>query len=122
MEATPGNFITTQGLGAALHQCIGAHIVIGADHEPTQRIYQSTVSVATVAWPEQISDQRLQLTISKFLVQEGEKLLLLVRADVVQIIDCFGLFEPAEIFFVVRQARVIKYNHLNRMAITPEML
>jgi NAD(P)-dependent dehydrogenase (short-subunit alcohol dehydrogenase family) len=45
-----------------------------------------------------------------------------VRADVVQIIDCFGLFEPAEIFFVVRQARIIEYHHLDRMAVTPEML
>jgi hypothetical protein len=45
-----------------------------------------------------------------------------VRADIVQVIDCFGLFEPAEIFFVVRQARIVKHHHLDRMAITPEML
>jgi hypothetical protein len=29
---------------------------------------------------------------------------------------------PAEIFFVVRQARIIEHHHLDRMAITPEML
>jgi len=67
-------------------------------------------------------EPRLELTVSKLLVQEREELLLLVWADVIEVIDCFGLFEPAEIFFVVRQARIIKNDHLDRMAITPEML
>src|SRR4029077_11866354 len=100
----------------------GSHIVIGADHECTESVYQSKVSVSTVAWPEKISDQRLEFTVPKLLVQEGEKLLLLVRPDVVKVIDGFGVFEPAEIFFVIRQARIIEHHHLDGVPITPEML
>jgi hypothetical protein len=35
------------------------------------KVYQSKVSVSTLAWPEKISDQRLELPVQKLLVQEG---------------------------------------------------
>ena len=41
--------------------------------------------------------------------------------NVVKFVDRLSLFEPAEILFVVGQARVVKHHHFNRVPITPEM-
>ena len=48
----------------------------------------------------------------RLAIEKAKELLLFARADVIEFIDRFGLFEQRVILLVVRQARIVKDHHL----------
>ena len=70
-----------------------------ADHQPAERVHQRVVAVAAVAGPEQVLDQPFQPLVAQPAVEVGEELLLLLRADVVQLVVGPGLLERADSIF-----------------------
>jgi hypothetical protein len=101
-----------------LHQHVWPHVVVGADHQAAQRVHERVVSIAAVARPEEIFDQRLELLVAQPLVDVGDELLLLARPDVVQLVVRARLFQQG----IVHRAGVVEDNHVYRVAVPPEVL
>ena len=73
VQSPAADFAVVERLGAVLHQGIGPHVVVGADHQPAERIHQREVAVAAVAGAEQVLDQPVQPLVAQPAVQIGEE-------------------------------------------------
>ena len=67
-----------------------------ADHQPAERVHEREVAVAAVAGPEQVLDQPVQPLVAQPAVEVADELLLLPRADVVQLVVRPRLLERAD--------------------------
>src|SRR5271165_381803 len=121
MQSSSGDFGASERLRTSLHQGVGTHVVVGADHKSSKSVHQCEVAISAVARPEEIPNQRFQFTVSKLFVRKGEKLLFLTGSDVEKIVNGIGLLESTEVLFVIRQARIVENHHFYGVPVTPEM-
>ena len=121
VQPSPAHFVVAERLRAVLHQTIGPHVVVGADHQPAQRVHQRVVAISAVAGAEEVLDQRLQPLVAQPAVQIREELLFLARADVIQIVMRFRLLQQREVLLLVGRRGVVEYDDLGRVPVTPEM-
>ena len=105
-----------------LHQGVRPHVVVGADHQPAEGVHEREVAVAAVAGAEQVLDQPLQPLVAQPPVEVGEELLLLPRADVVQVVVRPGLLQERVVLLLVGRAGVVEDDHRHRVAVAPEVL
>ena len=122
VQPAAADLVGVERLGAVLHQGVRPHVVVGADHQAAERVHERVVAVAAVAGPEQVLDQPLQPLVPQPPVQVGEELLLLPRADVVEVVVRLGLLQQRVVFLLVGRAGVVEDDHPHRVAVAPEVL
>ena len=120
-EFAAAHLLGTQRLEAVLHERVGPHVVVGADHQAAERIHQRAIAVAAVAGSKQILEQALQPLVAQTAVEVGEKLLFLLRSDVVQLVVRLGLFDERKVLGLINGAGVVENDHADRMTVPPEM-
>ena len=98
------------------------HVIIGADHECTQRIHQGEVAISPIAGAKEIPDDRVELAVLKLLAEKLDELLFLVRSDIVQLVNRLRLLQAGIVLLVVSEARVVEDHHFDAVAIGPEVL
>ena len=72
---------------------MGPHVIVGAYEGRAERIHQGEVSVSTIAGSKQIPNQRLELAVPQFAIQEPNECLFFARSDIIEIINRFRLLE-----------------------------
>jgi hypothetical protein len=100
-QLAPADLVLAQRLGAVLDQRIGAHIVIGADHQVAQRVHQREIAVAAIAGPEQVAHQHVQLAVFQPAADVAEELLLFGGPHIPHLVLGAGGFQRVVVFLMV---------------------
>lgn len=118
----PADFPFAQRFRAVLDQGIGAHVIVGADHQVAQRIHQGEVAIAAIAGAEEIADQHVELAVAQPLADVGDELLLFGGADIPEVVDRLGRLQRAEIFVMIGDRGIIEDDDRRGLAAAGEIL
>ena len=122
VQPAPAHFALVERLEAVLHQGVGPHVVVGRDHQPAERMHQREVPVPSVTGAEQVLDQPVQALVAQPAAQIADELLLLPRADVVQLAVGARLLEQRIVFLLGHRAGIVAHDQGRRVAVAPEVL
>ena len=89
---------------------------------PAEGVHEGVVAVAAVAGTEQVLDERLQPLVPQPAVEIGEELLLLVRADVVELVVRPRLLQQRDSTFPGWPGWSRRTRSSGSVAVAPEML
>jgi hypothetical protein len=122
VQPSPGHFVGLQRFRAVLHQRERPHVIVGAHHQPAERVHEGAVAVAAIAGPEEIPDEPFEPHVAQSLGEVREELLFLARADVEERVVRPRLLQQRKVLLLVRRARVVEDHEADRMPVPPEVL
>ncbi len=107
---------------AILHQRVGPHVVVGADHQRPERVHERVVAVSAVAGPEQVAHQTFEPLVAEPLVEMAEEALLLPGPHVEEIVVRAGLLEQRVVLLLRRGRGVVEHDHAHGVPVALEVL
>ena len=115
------DFIRLKRFRAVFDEGMGPYVIVGAYEGRAERIHQGEVSVSTIAGSKQIPNQRLELAVPQFAIQEPNECLFFARSDIIEIINRFRLLELGIVLFMVPHRRIVEDHYLHGVAVAPKM-